>query len=200
MQLHINNFVKTDISHLKKFVEWSDDGKLFENNGQHYRLLAYISSILPNGSKIFEIGTRWGVSAVALSNNKNVSVITCDIDDCIEDSPSVKDIPNVTCVIGDGFNLIDEHINAEVIFMDVDPHDGVQETRMINKLIECEYKGILFLDDIHLNKEMNDFWNSIQLDKVDLTQFGHYSGTGIVFFGDQEFKILQTLRSVHTDC
>lgn len=197
MQIHVNDFLDIDISDLKKYVDWSDDGKLFEHNGQHYRLLAYISSIMPSGSKIFEIGTRWGVSAVALSRNPEVRVVTCDIQDCC--GSHLQEFSNIQRVTGDGFDLIDEHIDADLIFMDVDPHDGVQETKMISKLIDKGYNGILLLDDIHLNDEMKNFWNSItNLYKYDLTQFGHYSGTGIVFFGDQEFTILQTLRKGKT--
>lgn len=197
MQLHINDVLETDVSHFKKYVDWSDDGKLIENRAgdQHYRLLAYISSIIPDGSTIFEIGTRWGVSAAALSSNKNVKVVTCDIEDSILDkSPSIKEIENIEFVIGDGFYLIEKYKDAHIIFMDVDPHDGVQEVKMLKKLEEVNFRGILLLDDIHLNKEMNNFWNSIKQDKYDLTSLGHYSGTGIVFFGDDEFTILQTLR------
>lgn len=198
MQIYIDDLLQVDVSEFKKYVDWSDDGKLIENKAgdQHYRFLAYISTLLPDGSTIFEIGTRWGASAAALSKNKNVHVVTCDIRDAIEDQkPSIKDIPNIEFIIGDGFDLIEKYKDSKIIFMDVDPHDGVQERKMIQKLIDVEFKGILLLDDIHLNKEMNDFWKSITQDKCDLTSIGHYSGTGIVFFGDEELTMLQTLRT-----
>jgi hypothetical protein len=44
------------------------------------------------------------------------------------------------------------------------------------------YKGYLLLDDIFLNKEMVEFWNLIELDKQDLTNLGHVTGTGVVYF------------------
>lgn len=192
MQIHLNDLLNVDLSDLKKFVVDSDDGKLFENpcGDQHYRLLAYISSILPDGSRVFEIGTRWGVSSVALSKNPNVSVTTCDI----EDQSNYVKRKNVKFIQADGFDLLEEYKDVELIFMDVDPHDGIQEEKMVKKLIDIGFKGILLLDDINLNTNMKKFWNSIPFDKFDITQFGHYSGTGIVFFGDQSFTILQTLR------
>jgi hypothetical protein len=44
------------------------------------------------------------------------------------------------------------------------------------------YKGYLLLDDVFLNKEMVEFWNLIELDKQDLTNLGHATGTGVVYF------------------
>lgn len=192
MQIHLNDLLNTDLSELKEFIVDSDDGRLFDRpcGDQHYRLLAYISTILPNGSKILEIGTRWGVSSVALSKNQNVHVTTCDI----EDQASFVKRENVKFIQADGFDLLEEYKDVDLIFMDVDPHDGIQEKKMLKKLSDIDFKGILILDDIHLNKEMENFWNSIPFDKFDITQFGHYSGTGIVFFGNQSFTILQTLR------
>lgn len=192
MQIHLNDLLNTDLSELKEFIVDSDDGRLFDRpcGDQHYRLLAYISTILPNGSKILEIGTRWGVSSVALSKNQSVHVTTCDI----EDQASFVKRENVKFIQADGFDLLEEYKDVDLIFMDVDPHDGIQEKKMLKKLSDIDFKGILILDDIHLNKEMENFWNSIPFDKFDITQFGHYSGTGIVFFGNQSFTILQTLR------
>jgi hypothetical protein len=70
------------------------------------------------------------------------------------------------------------------IFIDVDPHDGIQETKMIQKLVDKKYKGYVLLDDIHLNQAMQNFWDSIPVTvrKVDLTEIGHWSGTGLLIF------------------
>ena len=68
---------------MDELVNWSDDGKLFMHppGQEHYRLLRLISHVLEPDSKILEIGTRWGVSAVALASNKNVKIVTCDLED-----------------------------------------------------------------------------------------------------------------------
>jgi hypothetical protein len=38
------------------------------------------------------------------------------------------------------------------------------------------------LDDIHLNEAMINYWNSFTEEKYDLTNIGHWSGTGMVIF------------------
>jgi hypothetical protein len=47
----------------------------------------------------------------------------------------------------------------------------------------ANFKGRLFLDDIHLNPAMKCFWNSISETKADITDIGHWSGSGLVDFG-----------------
>jgi hypothetical protein len=61
-------------------------------------------------------------------------------------------------------------------------HDGVFEEQFINYLDSINYKGYLLLDDIHLNFEMERFWESITKGKHDLTSIGHSTGTGVVYF------------------
>jgi predicted O-methyltransferase YrrM len=92
---------------------------------------------------------------------------------------------NITYLIKDGYDMLDDCHEYAMIFIDVDPHDGIQETKMIGKLIEKQYKGIVLLDDIRLNQDMYDMWTSIPLSdeqKIDMTSFGHYSGTGMLLF------------------
>ena len=174
MQIRINDLVKTDISDLHKYIEWSQDKEyfLYPFGKEHYKLFAYISTILPPGSRIFEIGTRWGSSAAAFSRNKDVHVFTCDLEDQLTGSPSIKDIDNVTFMQCDGLEILEEYINCDLIFIDVDPHDSVQEIKMIQNLKDLNFKGILLLDDIGLNPEMQMVWNSITLPKFDLTKLG----------------------------
>ena len=39
-----------------------------------------------------------------------------------------------------------------------------------------------FFDDIHLSRQMDNFWDGLKNDKYDLTEIGHHSGTGIAIF------------------
>jgi len=162
-------------------VKHTPDGALFLQppGYQHYHLLAYITSMLPDGSKVLEIGTRTGESAAAMKiGNPSINLTTCDLDDVM--TPRLKnDIDFRQC---NGLDLIEEFKDAPFIFIDVDPHDGVQERVMIQKLKDVGFKGILMLDDINLNNDMKIFWNEIDYTKMDVSQIGHYSGTGIVFF------------------
>jgi hypothetical protein len=57
---------------------------------------------------------------------------------------------------------------------------------IFNKLFLLNYSGIILLNDVfnhpdRITKEyMLRFWNSINIEKYDLTKYGHYTGTGIV--------------------
>jgi hypothetical protein len=68
--------------------------------------------------------------------------------------------------------------------MDVDPHNGNMELDMYNYLKKINYKGFVICDDIWYFKEMRDnFWYKIEDEyRYDLTDIGHWSGTGIVTF------------------
>jgi len=165
-------------------VKWSDDGKLFLHppGQQHYRLLSELPARLnlPEGSRVLEIGTRWGPSAVALASSGKVHVTTCDLVDQTQGTLE-KFSDKITFVVRDGYDMLDECHKYSLIFIDVDPHDGVQERRMVQKLIDLGYHGYVLFDDIHLNDAMQAFWDWIpQGEKTDLTHVGHYSGTGLL--------------------
>ena len=51
---------------------------------------------------------------------------------------------------------------------------------ILDFLIDNNWHGKLLLDDINLNQEMKNFWNGISHEKYDLTDIGHWSGTGLV--------------------
>ena len=50
-----------------------------------------------------------------------------------------------------------------------------------NYIKNLGYVGTLILDDIYLNNDMINFWNQINDDKIDATNIGHSTGTGVVF-------------------
>jgi hypothetical protein len=75
-------------------------------------------------------------------------------------------------------------LSCPFIFLDVDPHNGQMENEFINYIKEIDYQGFIICDDIWYFKEMRDnFWFKIEDDyRYDLTDIGHWSGTGIVTF------------------
>lgn len=176
------NILDTRLNVIKpawEHVKHTPDGKLFIQppGYQHYHLLAYITSMLPEGSRVLEIGTRTGESAIAMKiGNPSIKLTTCDLEDNFNRYEDI-DFRQIN-----GLELIEEFKDAPFIFIDVDPHDGVQERVMLQKLKDVGFKGVLMLDDIRLNKEMFDFWNEINIPKIDVSAAGHYSGTGIVLF------------------
>jgi hypothetical protein len=83
--------------------------------------------------------------------------------------------------IGD-FRFDSELLASPFIFIDVDPHDGIQEKAFHEFFLTVRYKGITLWDDIHLTPVMEQWWNSIESHKVDLTKLGHASGTGMIVY------------------
>ena len=69
---------------------------------------------------------------------------------------------------------------AEFIFVDAQ-HNGVQERGFLRGFDEVGLASgpIVMFDDIRLWK-MLAFWQEITRPKLDLTSFGHWSGTGLV--------------------
>lgn len=143
---------------------------------EHYRLLIFISHIF-NNKILFDIGTNQCRSAIALSNNKNNQIKSYDL---IQILPTNPIIDNVQFILGNTTDDKDIY-NCPFIFLDVD-HDGTYEDIFYKFLKEIKWKGILMLDDIHLNEAMQVFWKSISEEKYDLTSKGHWSGTGLVIF------------------
>jgi len=147
------------------------------NSGrEHYRLLIYTSTLF-NDVTLFDIGTNACRSAVALSFNKNNKLKSYDI---IQVMPTNPTLDNVEFILGDSTKDTDI-TSTPFIFLDVD-HDGTYENIFYNFLKETKWKGLLMLDDIHLNEEMKSFWANITEEKYDITSKGHWSGTGLVVF------------------
>jgi hypothetical protein len=147
------------------------------NSGkEHYRLLAYVSTLY-NNQVIFDVGTNKCMSALALSYNKSNKIKTYDIIKLLPENPAVD---NIEYILGDSTKDSDL-MNCPLIFLDVD-HDGIYEDIFYDHLKSINWKGILILDDIHLNDEMRNFWNRIEEKKYDITNIGHWSGTGLVVF------------------
>ena len=172
MKLEILN--RIDLSKYNKHLH---ESMLSEFNNlagkEHYRLLNYICK----GSKlVFDIGTNKGSSAIAMSSAKKV--ISYDIADNLLAKPT----KNIIFKIGNALSD-DDLLKADIILLDVN-HDGKFENAFY-QLIRHDYKGILIVDDIHYNLEMERFWASITEHKEDITDIGHYTGTGIVYFNDK---------------
>lgn len=160
-----------------------------------YKLYAYISTLVDN-TTIVEVGTRHGKSALSLSYNPTNTVITYDIVDW-EQQKITKE--NIVFKIQNFMQ--DKELDwskVDVIMIDVDPHDGIKEREFMQFLYGIKWEGLLLLDDILPNwpaaipganpQEMNNWWNSLTEEKYDLSEVGHFSGTGLVVMGNK-FKV-----------
>jgi predicted O-methyltransferase YrrM len=175
-----------DMNAYEQYVRWTKVGDYFDKpaGNEFYRLLAHLARQMPPGSTLVDIGTYCGLSALALAMNEACDVVTYDVYDQIpessEDVKTIRDVGNMTYLIKDAFTDPDILSAAKIIVIDVDPHDGVQEAEFMAALRGMGYQGIVVLDDIRLNDQMKTFWANIPERKYDLTQYGHWSGTGVV--------------------
>jgi len=181
-----------DMSYVKDFFPRKyEQHKINEMNtghekGEHYKLLSYLSDLFED-ELILDLGTRDGLSALSLSWNKKNSVITYDLEPKPEEMNSFESlIPN--CEFKQ-MNIFDEDVEilkkAKLIFLDLDPHDGIQELRFMQILEEIEYKGIVICDDIEWFQKMKKWWNGITQKKYNITNYGHGSGTGLIDFTNE---------------
>jgi predicted O-methyltransferase YrrM len=150
----------------------------YPSGKEHYRLLKYISRQYKN-ENIFDIGTNNGVSALALSHEKSNHVNSYDIV-YFHETEFIKE-SNITFNVSNILDTSEVLNNTKFIMLDTN-HDGTFEKLFYEHLTNSNYKGLLFCDDIHLNPEMEVFWNSIRHEKVDLTSIGHNTGSGLVIF------------------
>jgi hypothetical protein len=158
---------------------------------QHYRLLSYLSTLV-NDSVIIDIGTHRGSSALALSYNPTNKIMSYDILDKVTNI-NIRNKPNITFNIENIFDHFDEKLlSSPLIFLDIDPHEGHLEYKLYQFLKNNNYQGILICDDIWQFEEMrNNFWYLIEDQyKFDITEQGHFSGTGIVTFNPDIMKQL----------
>jgi hypothetical protein len=146
---------------------------------EHYRLLSYIS-LNNNNIKMLDIGTLKGCSALAMSINSNNEINTFNLHDQL----TLKLTPT-------NINIhIEDILKPEYLYLILDSkyilldtfHDGTFERTFFEYLKEIKYKGYLLLDDIKLNEEMINFWNFIDIEKIDISHLGHSTGTGVVIF------------------
>ena len=158
---------------------WAKQYFTMEAGKEHYRLLYYLADNVPLGESIVELGTFKGHSALALAyGNGTVNVTTFDIEnlvDCELPANAYFELATIGKFKKTALKA------ASLIFVDTF-HDGVLEENVLQYLISVKWKGIVIFDDIHLNPEMEAFWNGIEVRKEEWTDVGHFSGTGLVFF------------------
>jgi predicted O-methyltransferase YrrM len=162
--------------------------------GEHYKLLAALTQIL-QPKRIIEIGTATGISALSMQSflPEEGKISSFDLHPW-------NHLPNTILKEADFANgnleqfdadLTDPGIcsqfhpifqEADLIFIDV-THDGEVEKKLMQNLEKISFskKVYLLFDDIRF-WTMLAFWRELPYPKIDLTSFGHWSGTGLVEF------------------
>jgi predicted O-methyltransferase YrrM len=160
--------------------------------GEHYRLLAALVKLL-QPKRVVEVGTFRGLSALALKKflPADGKITTFDVvawnslsDTCLrpqdfEDDRLRQEVADLSdpAVFEAHRDLIQE---TELLFVD-GPKDGVFERKLLQQLesVELDKSLLVIMDDIRF-WNMLAIWQEIARPKLDLTSFGHWSGTGMV--------------------
>lgn len=159
--------------------------------GEHYRLLASIVRTL-DPRLIIEIGTYTGASSLVMKKYlaKNSKIITYDIFpwDTIENTGFIKSDFNGQLeqkildlsLLKNYEREIEIIRHADLIFLDA-AKDGKMEQIICNFLDMTKFDSppIIIFDDIKFIS-MIKVWREIKHPKIDITSFGHWSGTGII--------------------
>jgi predicted O-methyltransferase YrrM len=160
--------------------------------GEHYRLLVALTTLL-RPSTVVEIGTATGISALAMKSAlpESGKIITFDLlpwngypgrvldDDDFLDGRLEQRLDDLSTPAGWRANT-DTLRRADLIFVDA-KHDGHQERGFLRGFDEVGLANapLVVFDDIRVWR-MLAFWQEIRRPKLDLTSFGHWSGTGLV--------------------
>ena len=123
---------------------------------EHYRLLAHLSALYSH-RLILDVGTFHGASAVALSANPLVQVVSYDIA-----NQRTLDIKrsNLEFRVKDVLEDKDRMAQASLILLDTF-HDGGFEREFVGCLQSLGFRGTLLLDDTHLNAAMESGGGSL---------------------------------------
>ena len=160
--------------------------------GEHYKLLAGLVAVL-QPKRVVEIGTAQGWSALGLQIHlpQGSELITFDIVPWKEmGNTAFRTVDfasgDLRQVLGD---LSDKAFFAEcaellsgcdLLFVDA-PKDNIFEPKFLENLstIQLPANAIVVFDDVRL-WNMLRVWREIKRPKLDLTSFGHWTGTGLV--------------------
>jgi predicted O-methyltransferase YrrM len=159
--------------------------------GEHYQLLSKIIEHFEVSSAL-EIGTFRGLGSLAIALNISGGGTTFTNDlvewnkfDSVLNSNLLLDL-NISQILTDfsrpeNLSLLGELASKiDLIFLD-GPKDGIFEYEFLRHLhaLGKNRVRLLFIDDIKF-ENMIPLWRSIKSPKMDLTSFGHWSGSGLV--------------------
>ncbi len=160
--------------------------------GEHYKLLAALVARL-QPKTVVEVGTFLGLSALAMEKTlpPGGRIVTFDLlpwdsfaTTCLR--PGDFSDGRIEQILGD---LADPAVfgahealleKADLIFLD-GPKNLAFERAFLRRLGTVKFAGpvLLVIDDIRL-WAMLDIWREIPFPKLDVTSFGHFTGTGLV--------------------
>jgi predicted O-methyltransferase YrrM len=160
--------------------------------GEHYRLLAALVKVM-GARNVIEIGTFTGMGALAIAAALPIAghVATFDVIPWStlrqtwlldSDFSSGRITQYVADITAPGAMAQYQELFAEADFIFIDgPKDVVTERKFLNVIgsVHLPRNPIVLFDDIRV-LNMIEIWRRLERPKLDLTSFGHWSGTGLV--------------------
>jgi hypothetical protein len=179
---------------------------------EHHRFIAYMSTILPKGSVMIDLGTSGGLSAYAASKNPDVQVYSFDFGannlDRVGKVPNLKtvgmDVKKIMACTDLGqtsANCVNAKILLSSQFMMLDLGTNPSqpegfEVKLLAWLRQMKYTGMLMRSNIYIDTAFREWWKNIKEGsdgvkrKHDLSEVGHSTGTGIIDFeGGLELEV-----------
>lgn len=168
--------------------------------GEHYRFLDALVRVL-KPRNVIEIGTFTGMGTLSLLQSlpSHGQITTFDLLgwNSFADTwllPSDFSGGRVTQVLHDisAPGGIEPHRalfeSADLIFVD-GPKDGHTEARILSNLetLELSPDVVVVFDDIRVMNMIN-VWRKVKRPKLDMSSFGHWSGTGLVDWNKSDRK------------
>lgn len=158
--------------------------------GEHYKLLAGFARVL-NPQVAIEIGSATGLSALCMKEGLSEGSVLHTFDivpwtsypNTVFQSADFQDGSLIQHVadLSVSFELFRPLLSkAGLIFIDA-THDGDLERTLLDLITTLEFESRVYLifDDIRV-WTMLKMWRRVKWPKIDLTSFGHWSGTGLV--------------------
>lgn len=183
---------KNNLSYLSNRVKGVQLDQINRFPGEHYRLLQALMKV-SKPQMVVEVGTYTGLSSLVMLNSIPIEskLITYDI-------MAWDKFPNTVFNDADFGNSFEQRLGnlaeksffesqldimtkADIFFID-GPKNGIFEQHFLKLFFQFRKQPcILIFDDIRL-LHMIELWRSLNFKKIDLTSFGHWTGTGVVFF------------------
>lgn len=162
--------------------------------GEHYKLLAGFVKVL-KPKCVIEVGTSTGLSILSITSQlpHGGKALTFDVVPWNSYPNTVLKEEDFTD--GTLIHFVDDlsqketfekykgmFADASLIFIDA-THDGILEKTLLENLKSVPFHQDVFIlfDDIRV-WSMLKMWRQVQYPKLDLTSFGHWSGTGLIQF------------------
>lgn len=197
VQLSAQRVAATPTDWMLPYASWHAHSQYLGRDNEAFKLLAHLATCF-QGARFSTVGPGIGFSALALAHEAGERGNVATAFDTTDRVPSAdsgirtpRDHPAVRLRVVEDLAspaaAAEAARGAQLIVLDLEKHEGVQERAFVAALAAAGYKGLLVVDDIRLSPGMQAFWAELGVmlpgaRLLDVSEMGHWSGTGIVAF------------------